>query len=311
MTGFFDENQIKPMTTDEMILALDRISRFKFPPDKLKRVYVETICSHFLKSDKKNNIYALENKILCEAFTKIWNYSVKNNFNNISDDFSLNKSYINEEKKCYFLSKYDLDLMPQKTDFQTLINNIDKNKIPNNFSNYQTPRKIILTEGVTEEILLPEFSKNQGFDWIKNNIKIAGIGGKNQILRHYKIFKVQLKIPIFILLDYDAKNIFEQIKKEMRNIDSAHLISSGEIEDIIPVNLFKNAINSEYKLQAKISVNDFDKNLTRVQNLKNIFKEKGFGEFKKARMANLIKETLSPKSQLSDELILILNEIKN
>lgn len=300
------------MTVNEMILALDRISRFKFPKDKLKRVYVETICSNIIGgSSKKSEIFNFENKILCEIFTEIWNFSVENNFTSCSKDFSLNKNYIREEKKCYVINKTDLDLMPKECDFSTLIKNIDKNKIPNNFDKYKTPKKIVLTEGVTEEILMPEFSKVYGFNWDKNGVKIVGTGGKSRILKQYKIFKEQLKIPVFILLDFDAENIFEQLKKEMRKIDSGHLISHGEIEDIIPVNLFKTAINSEFKLQAKISVNDFDKNLSMVKNLKNIFKEKGFGEFKKAKMANLIKTVLSPKSKLSGELESILNEIKN
>ena len=302
---------IKPMSVDEMILALDRISRFKFPKDKLKRVYVETVCSNIIGgSNKKTQIFNLENKMLCELFTEIWNFSIETNFKSSNKNFSLNKNYIEEEKKCYYTDKADLDLMPIECDFSTLIKKIEKSKIPNNFDKYKTPRKIVLTEGVTEEILMPEFSKIYGFDWNKNGIIIVGTGGKSRILKQYRIFKEQLKIPIFILLDFDAENIFRQLKKEMRKIDSGHLINLGEIEDIIPVNLFKRAINSEFKLQAKISVKDFDKNLSMVKNLKNIFKEKGFGEFKKAKMANWIKAVLTKKSELSEELELILSEVK-
>ena len=48
---------IKPMTIDEMTLALDRISRFKFPEDKLKREgylnpkVVHKIWNDFAKED--------------------------------------------------------------------------------------------------------------------------------------------------------------------------------------------------------------------------------------------------------------------
>ena len=62
-------NVIKPMTVDEMILALDRISRFKFPEKKLKRVYVETICSNLISpSLKKVDIEKFDNKSLSELF---------------------------------------------------------------------------------------------------------------------------------------------------------------------------------------------------------------------------------------------------
>ena len=147
---------IKPMSVDEMTLALDRISRFKFPETKLKRVYVETICAHYIKSKgKKSEIENIDNKMLALMFTEIWNYSVKYNFGTVDNDFSLNKHFVEEEKKCYVLDKNILDLMPVSADFRTLINNI-KN-VPNNFENYKTPKKIVLTEGITEEILLPEF----------------------------------------------------------------------------------------------------------------------------------------------------------
>ena len=303
-------NSIKPLSIPEMVLALDRISRFKYPENKLKRVYTETVCSHLLSpAFKKSDIEKFDNKSLSRYFTEIWNYSVENNFGTIDDDFSLNKNYIEQEKKCYVISNEILDLMPQKADFKTLLKNIKHNKIPNNFDNFKTPLKIVLTEGITEEILLPEFSKIHGYDWNKNCVKIVGTGGKSRILNYYNICKSQLKIPVFILMDSDAKPVFEQLQKSLRKSDEAHLISSGEIEDIIPINLFKNAINSEFKLQAKISVKDFDKNTPMVENLHNIYKNNGFGEFKKAKTAQLIKETLSQNTVLSTELTEILDKI--
>ena len=298
------------MSVDEMVLALDRISRFKFPEKKLKRVYIETICSHLISPVfKKSDIEKIDNKSLTQYFTEIWNYSVKNNFGTLENDFSLNKNYIEQEKKCYFLKAEILDLMPEKADFKTLIKNIKYNRIPNGFDNYKTPKKIILTEGITEEILLPEFSKIHGYEWNKNGVKIVGTGGKSRILNHYNIYKEQIRVPVFILLDLDAKAVFESLGKALRPIDSAYLISAGEIEDIIPVNLFKNAINSEFKLQSKISVKDFDKSLSMVENLHNIYKNNGFGEYKKAKIAQLIKETITSNALLSAELNEILDKI--
>ena len=303
-------NNIKSMSINEMILALDRISRFKFPDKKLKRVYIETICTHLISPAlKKADIENFDNNNLAKYFTDIWNFSIKNNFGNTYKDFSLNKNYIEQEEKCYFLNSEILDLMPKEADFKTLINNLKSCQIPNNFDNYKTPQKIVLTEGITEEILLPEFSKIHGFRWDENGIKIIGIGGKSRIINQYNIYKEQIKVPMFILLDLDAKPVFEQLKNSLRKIDDAHLISVGEIEDIIPVNFFKNALNSEFKLQAKISVKDFDKNISMIENLHNIYKNNGFGEFKKAKMAQLIKNTLTQSSILSEELKRILDKI--
>ncbi len=306
-----NESKIKPMTKYEMVLALDRISRFKFPEKKLKRVYIETICTHSIPlKEKKSDIELWDNNALADKFTEIWNYSVKENFKELNNDFLLNEKYILQEKSCYVIDENIMKLMPKKADFKTLIKNLGKNEIPNNFTDYATPKKIVLTEGITEVTVLPEFSKIMGYNWDLNGIKIIGIGGKSRLLNRYNIYKNRLKIPIYILLDNDAQNIFDFVQKELRSTDKAHIISCGEIEDIIPFNIFKNAINSEYKLISKISVNDFDKNLSAVKNLHNLFKERGFGEFKKAKVAKLICGSLTKNIKLSVELTDILNEIK-
>ena len=303
-------NVIKPMTVDEMILALDRISRFKFPEKKLKRVYVETICSNLISpSLKKVDIEKFDNKSLSELFCEIWNYSISFNFKTSNKNYELNKNYIEQEKKCYFLTKDIIDLMPKTADFLTLVNNIKK--VPNNFNDYKTPQKIVLTEGITEEILLPKFSQIYEYDWDKNNIKIVGIGGKSRIIKFYETYKEQIRVPVFILLDKDAKSIFDELVKKLRPIDNAHLIEHGEIEDIIPVNLFKNAINSEFKQQVKISVKDFSSKNSMVENLHKIFYENGLGEFKKAKMAQMILTSFSSKTVFTQELMDIMNEIKN
>lgn len=302
------DNKIKFMTIPEMSLALDRLTRFKYPETKLKRVYLETICAHSIKpAYKKNDLENITNKELKTLFEKIWNESIIHNFGGISKDNALNKTFAAEEKKCYVLTKEQIDLYPMQADFKTLTDNLKK--IPNNFLNYKTPTKIVLTEGVTEEILLPEFSKLTEHNWIDENIKIVATGGKNQVIKQYKIYRNQIKIPIYILLDNDAKPVYDEIKQFMRKIDFIHLIEKGEIEDIIPINLFKNAINHEFKLQSKISIKDFDPNLSMVKNLYEIYKNNGFGEFKKAKMAQLIKDLITSKTVLSSELHNIFNEI--
>ena len=310
---FFPDDAHQPcMAISTPTKVKKAVVKVRVDEKKLKRVYTETVCAHLISpAFKKSDVEKFDNKSLTKYFTEIWNYSIKTNFCTIENDFTLNKNYIEQEKKCYFLSKEILELMPENADFKTLLNNIGQNRIPNNFNNYKTPQKIVLTEGITEEILLPEFSKRQGFDWAKNGVQIVGTGGKSRILNHYNMYKEQIRVPVFILLDLDAKPVFEQLQKSLRKIDGSHLISAGEIEDIIPVNLFKNAINSEFKLQSKISVKDFDKNISMVENLHNIYKNNGFGEFKKAKTAQLIKEILTQNSVLSTELTEILNKIKN
>ena len=69
-------------------------------------------------------------------------------------------------------------------------------------------------------------------DFDKNGIKLIGAGGKNQVAKLYCNLKNDLKIPIFILLDADAKTTAEQIKPILRESDKIYVIKHGEFEDI-------------------------------------------------------------------------------
>ena len=122
----------------------------------------------------------------------------------------------------------------------------------------------------------------------------------------------EIKIPVFILLDNDADEICELIKPKLRKIDSLYKIKSGEFEDILPKNLIKNALNFHFSQNLLSNGDDFEESNHTVENLNNCYKNNGWGEFKKADFAKIVREyILSAKNPpVSDELIKITEEIK-
>jgi predicted ATP-dependent endonuclease of OLD family len=171
--------------------------------------------------------------------------------------------------------------------------------------------KIVLCEGITEEILLGEFAKKINYDFDKNGIFLIGAGGKNQVARKYYKMVEEIKLPIFILLDYDAINTKDLILPKLRKKDSVYLIKEGEFEDIIPRKLILNTINNSFKNSAQIQEKDFDKSIPTVKNLKEIYRINGLGDFSKADFAKNVKTNLFDKKQVSEELEAIIKEIKN
>ncbi len=169
--------------------------------------------------------------------------------------------------------------------------------------------KVILVEGITEEILLPAFSKYLGFDFYKEGIQIIPAGGKNQVVKLYYKLADELKIPIFLLLDKDAEDNIKQIRPKLRDIDKIHLVSCGEFEDLLPKSLIVKTINNELCNFASITKADLDDNNSEVENLENIFKTKGLHEFKKAEFAKLVKDNISQDSDISAEIASIIMEI--
>ena len=171
-------------------------------------------------------------------------------------------------------------------------------------------REVVLVEGITEEILLPAFSKFLGFDFYEKGIHIIPAGGKNQVVKLYYELAEELKIPIFVLLDRDAEENIKQITPKLRKQDRIHLVSRGEFEDMLPKNLIVKTVNSHFKNFLEINIEEIINNeYSTVEVLEELFKQKGLHEFKKAEFAKLVKDNIFEKDDVSEEIIKIIKEI--
>lgn len=311
-----DKNYIK--------ISLDRLTRFKPVIERYERV-VDDILHKFLISsadDKISNL-ALEEKI--NLSSEIFNSAL-----NKKTDLSLNEIIKKDEEKIFYLTETEKKYLNSKIDFEAALDlfetdelplnlqrlklqkNLDSDKTRKKYSTLYPVKKAVLTEGITEETLLIEFAKILGVDFKKEGIFVLGAGGKNQVARKYYKMIEEIKIPVFILLDNDADEICELIKPKLRKIDSLYKIKSGEFEDILPKNLIKNALNFHFSQNLLSNGDDFEESNHTVENLNNCYKNNGWGEFKKADFAKIVREyILSAKNPpVSDELIKITEEIK-
>lgn len=317
--------KFKKLSEKQIIISIDRLTRFKPTEEKYLRVFKDIIVSNLIEPKiKKNELNNLDYTILRDMAVEIFNSSFENN----SNDFSINKILQDYENEVFVNNKNVNILLDNKLDYKSAIklldttdalnlkwlmslNKNDTNKSERQEKGFLFPiESVVIVEGITEEILLPQFAKILGFDLLKNGIKIIPAGGKNQVVKLYYSLSEELKLPIFVLLDKDAIENVNTINKKLRKSDSVYLLNSGEFEDLLTKPLILKTINSDLKNFATVSIEDISKDEPMVKILEEIFKEKGLHEFKKAEFAHLVKQQISTENDISDEIKLIIDDIK-
>jgi len=326
----------KILTKEQIIISLDRLTRFKNTKEKYLRVFSDILITSLIEPKlKKVDIEKLDFSIISEYVSEIFNTSIENHL-------SLKLTYDNFINK--FLKDYENSIFINDDETQKLLNNtinyknalslignttkinlnwlvviseyINNKDIDFDFLREQHYLKypiqeVLLVEGITEEILLPVFSKYLNYDFYAKGIQIIAAGGKNQVVKKYYELAEQLKIPIFVLLDKDAEDNIKQIKPRLRKNDRIHLVSCGEFEDLLPASLIVKTVNSHFKNFLTITETDLNKEQTRVKVLDEIYKNKGYHEFKKAEFAKLVKENIENVTDISDEIRAIIAEIQS
>ena len=319
----------KILSKEQLLISFDRLTRFKPTREKYFRVFSDIILSNLTEPIyKKSDLSKLSVKELTAIAVEIINSSLYVN-NNASEPMSLdiNKIIKECENLTYVNSEETNDYLNNRINYLSFIPLIDEscpinlrwlkaissgeeiNKLRFEKGLKFPIKKVLLVEGITEEILLPAFSKYLGYDFYKQGIQIIPAGGKNQVVKMYYKLIEELRVPIFVLLDKDAEDNINQIKPKLRDIDIIHLVSCGEFEDLLPLSLIVKTINNELTNFASISENDIDTSISTVENLENIFKTKGLHEFKKADFAKLIKDNITDDSDISAEISSIIMEI--
>ena len=316
----------KNLTTQQIIISIDRLTRFKATEDKYLRVFKDIILSNLVSPlIKKSELDTMDYGELTSLAQTVFNASLPESDGDYTINLRLkeyeNKIYNNSpevqkllENKLNYKSALKLQEMsrPLNLRWLTLLSeNLSLEEIREKYSTRFPISKVILAEGITEEILLPKFGRLLGYDFDKKGIQVIGVGGKNQVVKTYYKLAEELKIPIFVLLDNDAKENLEQISRKLRNIDKVHLISSGEFEDLLPESLILKTINYEFKNFTTITSAEFNPELSAVANLVEIFRLKGLHEFKKADFAQKVEENLFDNTDISDEIKLIFQELAN
>lgn len=321
--------KIKPLTKEKIIISLDRLTRFKPTEEKYLRVFKDVIISNLIfPTFKKSELNSMDYEKLTLFAQEIFNFSLKNLNVPLSNDFLINKKLMEYEKSVFKFDKNVEKLLNNKIDYAAAILLFDNKDLPINLlwlktltknqnqikarkdSELKFPlEKVIIAEGITEETLLPKLAKIYGFDFDENGIYMISAGGKNPVVKLFYLYADILKLPIFVLLDSDAKENLEEIKPKLRNFDNVYILKSGEFEDILPLNLIKRTLNKTLKNFSSVSLEDLRKDKPMTKILAELLKEKGL-EFKKAEFAQFVSENINDKKDLSKEIIEIFENIK-
>lgn len=314
----------KKLTKEQILISIDRLTRFKKTRDKYLRVFTDILMSSLLEPKlKKSDIEKMDYKELAECVSEIFNSSINNTENNTSINHKLkdyeNSVFVNDDETQKLLDNNinyygALKLIPEDCPInlkwlKSLSTDANLDEMRKQHLLKFPIRKIILVEGITEEILLPAFSKFLGYDFYAEGIQIIAAGGKNQVVKMYYELSEDVKVPIFILLDKDAEENINQIRPKLRSIDKIHLVSCGEFEDLLSKSLIVKTVNTHFENFMAISEADLSEALPTAKILEEIFKTKGLHEFKKAEFAKLVRENISENTDISAEIYQIIAEI--
>lgn len=329
----------KNLTKEQIIICLDRLTRFKQTREKYLRVFSDILISCLIEPKiRRNDIENMDFSQIAEYVSEIFNASLTKK----SENWSLNTKIVdflrdyensvfindNETQKLLhnninYINAIELIQESNQINLRWLVNVINNIAEFDDFNlslkQYRDSREkyllkypveeVILVEGITEEILLPAFSKYLGHDFYAKGIQIIAAGGKNQVVKLYYELSQELKIPIFVLLDKDAEENIQQIKPRLRKQDRIHLVSCGEFEDLLPKSLIVKTVNSHFENFLSITESDFNKDFPTAKILEEIFKTKGLHEFKKAEFSKLVRDKIESDKDISTEVKTIIEEI--
>ncbi len=274
----------------------------------------------------------MDEKELCHIVSVIWNNSVDNLYGKHKQESNFNilkwlcaytfkcidkrtKNFINTNLNINpILSELNYISVPINLKFLKLTNNLkNKDEILNESKKHSflfPIRKLLIVEGITEEILLPVFASKLNCDFNKEGIYILGAGGKSKSPNLYLKLKDQLKIPVILLFDSDAKEICNLLKKNIYPKDKILLIQKGEFEDILSLNLIKRALNNEYETVLPVIKKDLLLFPKMCDNLEHLYRTRHLGEFKKAKFAKIISQNIKYKTDITDEIKNLILNIK-
>lgn len=321
--------KVKPLTKEQLTISIDRLTRFKNPEVKYLRVFGELITNNLIQPKyKKSDIEKMDSEEVKNLAELIINYSLENLGLPKDEDYIINQRLYDYEKSVYIINENIEKFLKNKINYKAFVTLIDENSPKNlkwlkalgspmdikqeRFKNsLRFPvEKVVIAEGATEETLLPEFAKRCGYDFDKEGIYVLSAGGKNQVVKLYYRLVDSLKLPIFVLLDKDAKENLEEIKPKLRSIDKIHLLACGEFEDLLPLELVQRTLDYQLNNISMMEKEMLNAPEPRVKILEEVFKTRGMHEFKKVEFAQMVKKNIKTNADISDEICEIINEIK-
>ncbi len=169
------------------------------------------------------------------------------------------------------------------------------------------PKRLLLVEGATEQILLPHFAECIASDWNERAVLIIPAGGANQVVRRYPQLREQVKLPIDCVLDGDVASQAENIAGRLKNGDSLYVLASGAIEEAFPRDQIVELVNAYFDITGvglmftPVTLQELDSS-TNQESLERLWRKRNRGSFDKTGFARVVAESITTAGQIPVEI---------
>ena len=313
-----------------MLISIDRLTRFKHPDIAYPRVFRDIIHKTFLSSRLSDKaIDELPPEEIKKYVKKVWHSSLKQFVNPSEYDDLSHRILTKIPEFCFKItSPYTKELMKTPLYCAELLFTIDE--LPKNLriikytllnvkdgASYSDDlifkvrrekkllfplQKLVIVEGITEDILLPAFADYIGKSLSERGIFIFSAGGKTKIPSLYAQFKDELKIPIVVVFDNDANDLSDNLRPYLRSSDKIIVNSKGEFEDLLSLSLIRRTLNNTYYNSEKSTFSELRSDDSMCKNLEEYYRSRNLGEFKKAQFSKLLVSNVKYDTDVSVDI---------
>ena len=178
-----------------------------------------------------------------------------------------------------------------------------RNSLPTGF----LPKRILLVEGATEQILLPHFAQCITDSWPERAIAIVPAGGANQVARRYPTLRELFSIPIDCLLDGDVSSQAQTLSSQLKYGDRLYILTSGAIEEAFPRERIVSLANAyfdglaESAIYSPISVHELD-GASNQESLDRLWRKRNRGSFDKIGFAKVVASETNDAADIPSEI---------
>ena len=172
---------------------------------------------------------------------------------------------------------------------------------------------VLLTEGETEEKVMPIFIKSMNVNPLSLGAAIVGMGGSDKIKTTTQMKLLEsYDIPCIVMLDRDAQQCDTELnslmaKGKVPNLKAVFRLSDGTIEDYYPRDIIVQVMRDKYGIT--ISESDIREGHS-AKDLGRIFHEKKCGDFIKTRFGGYCANLMRKRGvAVPDEIQNVINKV--
>ena len=176
------------------------------------------------------------------------------------------------------------------------------------------PKRLLLVEGATEQILLPHFAECIASDWNERAVLVIPAGGANQVVRRYPVLRAQLKLPIDCLLDGDVYSHAQLVASQLKQGDRLYVLESGAIEEAFPRDQIVDLVNAYFDTSGvgliftPVTLQELD-SATNQESMEKLWRKRNRGSFDKTGFAKVVAESITTAGQIPAEIQNLINDL--